>query len=59
MNSFVFSSDGIHVASGSKDSTVCIWNVVTGESEAELRAASSPGSVEWLSQVVPKIRRFG
>ena len=34
VNSVVFSPDGRHVVSGSGDSTVCIWNVVTGESSA-------------------------
>ncbi|KAF8236925.1 hypothetical protein L208DRAFT_575613 [Tricholoma matsutake] len=39
----VFSPDGSRVVSGSDDNTVRIWNVATGESEAELKGHS--GSV--------------
>ena len=41
MNSAVFSPDGCHVVSTSIDNSVHIWNVVTGESEAELKGHSS------------------
>ena len=40
VNSVVFSPDGCHVVSGSDDNTVCIWNVVLGELEAELKGHS-------------------
>ena len=39
VTSVVFSPDGSHVASGSYE-TVHIWNVATGESEAELKGHS-------------------
>ena len=35
-----FSPDGSRVVSGSEDNTVRIWNVATGESEAELKGHS-------------------
>jgi WD40 repeat protein len=38
--SVALSPDGSHVVSGSSDSTVHIWNVATGESEAELKGHS-------------------
>ena len=38
--SVAFSPDGSHVVSGSNDYTVCIWNVVTSESEAEPKGHS-------------------
>ena len=37
MTSVAFSQDGIQVVSGSYDKTVRIWNVITGEVEAELK----------------------
>ena len=45
--SVAFSPDGSHVVSGSKDRTVRIWNVVTGESEAKLKGHSG-----WVNSVV-------
>ena len=40
VNSIAFFPDGRHVVSGSEDSTIRIWNVATGESEAELKGHS-------------------
>ena len=40
VNSVVFSPDGHRVVSGSNDNTVRIWNVATGESQAELKGHS-------------------
>jgi WD40 repeat protein len=40
VRSVAFSPDGSHVVSGSEDRTVRIWNVVTGECEAELKGHS-------------------
>jgi len=39
----VFSSDGMHIVSASRDNTAQIWNTATGECEAELKGHS--GSV--------------
>ena len=47
MCSVAFSPDGRHIVSGSSDNTVHIWNVATGQSEAELKGHSS-----WVNSVV-------
>ena len=47
VKSVVFSPDGSRVVSGSNDFTLRIWNVATGESEAELSGHSS-----WVNSVV-------
>jgi WD40 repeat protein len=47
VNSVVFSPDGSHVVSGSDDSTVRFWNLVTGEGEAELK-----GHLGYVNSVV-------
>ena len=39
--SVMISPDGSHVASGSFDNSLCIWNVATGENEAELKGHST------------------
>jgi hypothetical protein len=44
--SVAFSQDGSRVVSGSVDKTVRIWNVTTGEAEAELK-----GHTDWVRSV--------
>ena len=41
VNSAIFSSDGRHIVSASRDHTARIWDIVTGDCQAELKGHSA------------------